>query len=125
MTLAEINECVTELNLPKFTGKQIADWVYQKRVKSIDEMTNISLKNRQIISENTMLENEPLDIKTSVDGTRKMLFRTASGKFIETVTIPEGDRLTFCIVAVGCKMNCDFCMTERWAFRITFLQMKF
>ena len=51
MTLAEITESVQELNLPKFTGKQIADWVYIKRVKSIDEMTNISLKNREIISE--------------------------------------------------------------------------
>ena len=100
MTLAEINECVIELNLPKFTGKQIADWVYLKRVKSIEEMTNISLKNREIISERYDVgRTEPLNVKTSVDGTRKMLFRTESGKFIETVTIPRDDRLTICIVA--------------------------
>ena len=119
MTLAEINECVMELNLPKFTGKQIADWVYLKRVKSIEEMTNISLKNREIISEKYDVgRTEPLDIKTSVDGTRKMLFRTASGKFIETVTIPEGDRLTICVSSqVGCRMNCDFCMTGKMGFQ--------
>ena len=50
MTLAEITESVTELNLPKFTAKQIADWVYLKRVKTIDEMTNISLKNRELLT---------------------------------------------------------------------------
>ena len=95
MTQAEINECVTELNLPKFTGRQIADWVYLKRVKSVDEMSNISIKNREIISQSYEIgRTEPLNIKTSVDGTRKMLFRTESGKFIETVTIPEDDRLT-------------------------------
>ena len=70
MTQAEINECVTELKLPKFTGKQIADWVYLKRVKSIDEMTNISIKNREIISQSYEVgRTEPLNIKTSVDGT--------------------------------------------------------
>ena len=115
MTLAEITDSVTELNLPKFTGKQIADWVYQKRVKSIDEMTNISLKNRDILSEKFDIgRSEPLNIKTSIDGTRKMLFRTTSGKFIETVTIPEDDRLTICVSSqAGCRMNCDFCMTGK------------
>lgn len=118
MTLAEIIESVAELNLPKFTAKQIADWIYLKRVKSIDEMTNISLKNREILAEKYDIgRSEPLDVKTSVDGTRKMLFRTAGGKFIETVTIPEEDRLTICVSSqVGCRMNCDFCMTGKQGF---------
>lgn len=118
MTLAEITESVTELNLPKFTARQIADWVYLKRVKSIDEMTNISLKNREILAGTFDIgRSEPLDVKTSVDGTQKMLFRTASGKFIETVTIPEDDRLTICVSSqVGCRMNCDFCMTGKQGF---------
>jgi len=78
MTLAEITESVTELNLPKFTARQIADWVYLKRVKSIDEMTNISLKNRETLSEKFDIgRSEPLDIKTSVDGNRNMMFKTA------------------------------------------------
>lgn len=118
MTLAEITEKVTELGLPKFTAKQIAHWVYLKRVKDINEMTNISLKNRQILSEKFDTgRSEPLDVKTSVDGTRKMLFKTGSGKFIETVTIPESDRLTICVSSqVGCRMNCDFCMTGKQGF---------
>src|SRR5690554_4704611 len=115
MTLPEITEQVTALGLPKFAGKQVADWVYGKRVKSIHEMTNISLKNRELIAEKFSVgRSKPLDIQTSVDGTRKMLFKTSGGKFVETVTIPEEDRLTICVSSqVGCRMNCDFCMTGK------------
>lgn len=118
MTLAEITESVMELKLPQFTAKQIADWVYLKRVRSIDEMSNISLKNREILNESFDVgRSTPLDVKTSADGTMKMLFKTDSGKFIETVTIPEFDRLTICVSSqVGCRMNCDFCMTGKQGF---------
>ncbi len=119
MTLPEITEQVTALGLPRFAGKQVADWVYGKRVKSVHEMTNISLKNRELLAEKFSLgRSEPLDIQTSVDGTRKMLFKTSSGKFVETVTIPEEDRLTICVSSqVGCRMNCDFCMTGKQGFQ--------
>jgi 23S rRNA (adenine2503-C2)-methyltransferase len=115
MTLEEITESVTELGLPKFAGKQVADWIYVKRVKDINEMTNISLKHRELLSGKFEVgRSEPLDIQTSVDGTRKMLFKTRAGKFIETVTIPEENRLTICVSSqVGCRMNCDFCMTGK------------
>lgn len=119
MTLPEITEQVTALGLPKFAGKQVADWVYGKRVKSVHEMTNISLKNRELLAEKFSVgRSEPLDIQTSVDGTRKMLFKTSGGKFVETVTIPEEDRLTICVSSqVGCRMNCDFCMTGKQGFQ--------
>ncbi len=119
MTLTEITESVTELGLPKFAGKQVADWVYAKRVKSIDEMTNISLKNREILSDKFEVgRSEPLEIQTSVDGTRKMLFKTRGGKYIETVTIPEEERLTICVSSqVGCRMDCGFCMTGKQGFQ--------
>lgn len=115
MTLEEITRSVTELGLPKFAGKQVADWIYVKRVKDINEMTNISLKHREFLSGKFEVgRSEPLDIQTSVDGTRKMLFKTRGGKFIETVTIPEENRLTICVSSqVGCRMNCDFCMTGK------------
>ena len=119
MTLSEITEQVTALGLPKFAGKQVADWVYGKRVKSVHEMTNISLKNRELLAEKFSVgRSKPLDIQTSVDGTRKMLFKTSGGKFVETVTIPEEDRLTICVSSqVGCRMNCDFCMTGKQGFQ--------
>ena len=119
MTLPEITEGVTELGLPKFAGMQVADWVYVKRVRSIDEMSNISLKNREVLAKRFEVgRSEPLDIQTSVDGTRKMLFKTSTGKYIETVTIPEEGRLTICVSSqVGCRMDCDFCMTGKQGFQ--------
>lgn len=118
MTLTELQEAVTELGLPKYAARQIADWVYVKRVKSIDEMTNISVRNRDILKKKFDVGRvEPVDIKTSVDGTQKMLFPVKNGKFIESVNIPEDERLTICVSSqVGCKMNCSFCMTGRMGF---------
>ncbi len=119
LTLNEITEIVLENKLPKFTAKQIADWIYVKRVKSIDEMTNISLKNRELLSEKfTVGRSEPTNIQTSVDGTQKMLFETDNNQFIEAVIIPDNDRVTLCVSSqVGCKMNCDFCMTGKMGFK--------
>ncbi|MCW1735145.1 23S rRNA (adenine(2503)-C(2))-methyltransferase RlmN [Anaerorudis cellulosivorans] len=119
MTLAEIKEAVKELGLPKFTALQIADWVYVKRVTSIDEMSNISLKNRDILNSRFDIGRvNPLEVQTSTDGTKKMLFATHhNNKFIESVTIPESDRLTLCVSSqIGCKMNCAFCLTGRMGF---------
>lgn len=118
LTLTEIQEAVAELNLPKFTAKQIADWIYVKRVKSIDDMTNISLNNRELLKQHYEVGRaEPMDIKTSTDGTQKMLFSVRNGKFIESVNIPEADRLTICVSSqIGCKMDCSFCLTGKMGF---------
>lgn len=118
MTLSEIQNAVVELKLPKFTAKQITDWIYVKRAKSIDEMTNISLKNREILKEHYEVgQVEPMDVKSSNDGTQKMLFRVKNGKFVESVNIPENDRLTICVSSqVGCKMDCSFCLTGKMGF---------
>ena len=118
MTLSELQEVAATHSLPKFTAKQIADWIYVKRVKTIDEMTNISQKNRTLLNEHYEVGRiEPVDVQTSVDGTQKMLFPVQKGQFIESVNIPENDRLTICVSAqVGCKMNCSFCMTGRMGF---------
>lgn len=118
LTLSEIQQAALELNLPKFTAKQIADWIYVKRVKNIDDMTNISLGNREILKERFEVgRSEPMDVKTSTDGTQKMLFRVKSGKFVESVNIPEGDRLTICVSSqIGCKMDCSFCLTGKMGF---------
>ncbi len=118
MTLSELQNVAAAHGLPKFTAKQIADWIYVKRVKTIDEMTNISHKNRALLNEHYEVGRvEPVDVQTSVDGTQKMLFPVQNGQFIESVNIPENDRLTICVSAqVGCKMNCSFCMTGRMGF---------
>ena len=119
MTLAELTEMVKELGLPTFTAKQIADWIYVKRVTRIDDMTNISLRNRDILKkEFTVGVSSPIKTQVSKDGTQKLLFKTNKGKLIESVLIPDEDRLTLCISSqVGCKMNCDFCMTGKMGFQ--------
>ncbi|MFV0340340.1 MAG: 23S rRNA (adenine(2503)-C(2))-methyltransferase RlmN [Parachlamydiaceae bacterium] len=118
MTLEELQEVVQKGNLPKFTAKQIADWVYKKRVSSIDDMTNISVANRALLSEKYDVGRyTPIEYQQSVDGTVKYLFRTENDKLIESVMIPEDDRATLCVSSqVGCKMNCLFCMTGKQGF---------
>ncbi len=119
MTLAELVNQVELLKLPKFTAKQIADWIYVKRVTKIDEMTNISVHNRDILKEKFEVGTSlPIQTQVSEDGTQKLLFKTNKGKLIESVLIPDDERLTLCISAqVGCKMNCDFCMTGKMGFQ--------
>ena len=118
MNVDELKEVVTSLGMPAFTAKQIAKWMYDANVKDIDGMTNISKANRQKLSENCQIgAMPPIDCQKSVDGTIKYLFPTASGKFVETVYIPDGDRATLCVSSqVGCKMNCLFCQTGKQGF---------
>ncbi len=115
MTLDALKEAVKEAGMPAFTAKQIADWVYRKRIHSIDEMSNISLKNREKLAQ--MFEvgrSAPADAARSIDGTIKYLYKVENEHYVEAVYIPDGDRATLCVSSqVGCKMNCLFCMTGK------------
>ena len=117
-TLGELKVVVGELGMPAFTANQIAKWLYQQHVTSIDEMTNISKVNREKLK--ALYEigaMPPIDCQRSKDGTIKYLFPVRSGQFVETVFIPDGDRATLCVSCqVGCKMNCLFCQTGKQGF---------
>jgi len=117
-TLQELQSVCTGLGMPAFTAKQIADWLYKKKVKSIDEMTNLSAANREKLKEKYEINIQPpVQQQRSKDGTIKYLFQTNKGYFIETVYIPEDDRATLCVSSqIGCKMNCLFCMTGKQGF---------
>lgn len=114
----ELKKEVLELGMPAFTAKQIAEWLYKKRVASIDEMTNIALKNRALLNEKFEVGRyEPVYEQTSTDGTKKYLFKTVNGNHIESVYIPDEDRHTLCVSSqIGCKMGCKFCMTGKQGF---------
>ncbi len=109
--------------MPAFTARQIAQWLYVKHVKSIDEMTNLSKQNRALLAEQYEVGTlAPIDCQRSKDGTIKYLFpvicdseaKHAEGLFVETVFIPDKDRATLCVSCqVGCKMNCLFCQTGK------------
>jgi 23S rRNA (adenine2503-C2)-methyltransferase len=117
-TYSEIVEIVKECKLPGYTAKQITEWLYKKRVFSIDEMTNLPKGARQQLESSFYIGlTAPAQFQLSSDGTKKYLFRVKSDKFIETVYIPENDRATLCLSSqVGCKMGCTFCMTGKQGF---------
>ena len=128
LTTAELKLVAQQLGMPAFTGGQIAKWLYEKGVMSIDEMTNISKQNRErLAAEYCVGAMAPIDCQKSVDGTIKYLFPVCttgnsgifgnSRLFVETVFIPDGDRATLCVSSqVGCKMNCLFCQTGKQGF---------
>ncbi len=119
MTLSELEGVARKGGMPKFVGKQLADWLYAKRVDTFDAMVNISKKNRQWLSENfTIGRTPPAAASKSSDGTVKYLFRVAGNRQIESVYIPDRDRATLCVSSqAGCKMNCYFCATGKMGFK--------
>lgn len=116
-TLAELKEIVSNLNMPSFTAKQISEWLYKKNAHTIEQMSNISVKNReQLASTYQVGKTDAIEVMESIDGTKKYLFK-ANGGFIEAVFIPEEDRATLCVSSqIGCKMKCEFCMTGKQGF---------
>ncbi|MFI3280584.1 MAG: 23S rRNA (adenine(2503)-C(2))-methyltransferase RlmN [Rikenellaceae bacterium] len=114
-TLTELEAICLEVSLPKFTAKQIANWLYTKRITSIDEMTNLSQKARALLSQTHSIGlRQPLKVSTAADGTKKYLFETSQGCFIEAAYIPSADRATLCVSSqAGCRMGCTFCATGR------------
>lgn len=119
MRLEQLEMVTRDMGMPRFAAKQMAEWIYKKRVSSIDQMTNLSLKQRETLKMFYEVGTEyPVHAQSSVDGTIKYLFPAGEGQFIESVYIPDKDRATLCISSqVGCKMNCKFCMTGRMGFR--------
>ena len=123
-TIGELKIVVGELGMPAFTATQMAKWLYQQHVGSIDEMTNISKINREKLKEKYEVGAlPPIDCQRSKDGTIKYLFPVRTSdysdfkKFVETVFIPDNDRATLCVSCqVGCKMNCLFCHTGKQGF---------
>ena len=102
-----------------FVGKQLATWLYQHRVDDIMQMTNVSLRLREVLSKDYEVGRANyVRVQESRDGTKKYLFPTRDGYSVETVFIPDGDRATLCVSSqVGCKMSCTFCMTGRQGFQ--------
>lgn len=117
-TLVQLQELCADEGFPRFTAKQLCDWLYKKRVESIDAMTNLSLAQRARLNEIAYIGREtPVRCQVSRDGTKKYLFPVLDGHFIEAVYIPEEDRATLCVSCqVGCKMGCHFCVTGQQGF---------
>ena len=119
LSLQKIKYVVASLALPSFTATQITDWLYKKHVSSIDEMTNLSKKARELLNEKFIVGlTAPSNVQISTDGTKKYLYPTATEKFVEAAYIPDEDRATLCVSSqIGCKMGCLFCMTGKQGFQ--------
>lgn len=117
-TLPQLQELCAAEGFPRFTAKQLCDWLYKKRVESIDAMTNLSLAQRARLNEMAYIGREtPVRCQVSRDGTKKYLLPVLDGHFVEAVYIPEEDRATLCVSCqVGCKMGCRFCVTGQQGF---------
>ena len=118
-SLAQLKALCEQLELPRFAHKQIAKWLYNRFVTDIDAMTDLSKVARERLKEHCDLGlSAPLKVSVSSDGTKKYLFRTSEGEYIESALIPDGERMTLCVSSqAGCKMGCKFCATGRMGFR--------
>ena len=114
-TLSQLTALCQAENLPRFAAKQIARWLYVRHIDDIQQMTDLSLAARTQLSENyTLGLSSPLRESISTDGTKKYLFETQQGQYIESAYIPDRDRATLCVSSqAGCRMGCRFCATAR------------
>jgi len=120
LSVAEMKEFVQGLGLPAYRAGQILRWIYEKKVHSIEEMTDLSKDLRKRLSEVSYISNLRLITRkvSKIDGTEKYLFGLLDGESIESVLIPDAERLTLCISSqVGCAMGCAFCLTGKMGFR--------
>ena len=118
-TLNELIAVTKRIGLPGFAAKQISDWLYKKEIQTVDEMTNLSKKTRELLSVDYEIGlSLPVNESKSSDGTKKYLYKVLTDKFIETAYIPDDDRATICVSSqAGCKIGCILCMTGKQGFQ--------
>lgn len=119
LTLEELSKYFAAQGERPFRAKQVVDWLYQKRIGSFDEMTDLSATTRtRLASEFGFVRPEVVRVLGAKDTTRKFLFRLSDGSLIESVLIPASpalygetsDRRTACVsTQVGCAYGCKFC----------------
>ena len=119
LTRVELEETLSSHGQPKFRTDQVLDWLWKKRVRSIEEMTNLPAQLREVLNnEFSMTPPSPVGVLKSSDTTQKALFKLKDGRYVESVLIPasqalygeKSDRLTLCVSSqVGCAYGCKFC----------------
>ncbi|HUS67697.1 MAG TPA: 23S rRNA (adenine(2503)-C(2))-methyltransferase RlmN [Kofleriaceae bacterium] len=115
LSLDETAAFAAELGEPRYRGEQIWRWVHGRGATSLDDMTDVSKPLRARMAERATLGTlDVAEVQRSVDGTRKLRLTTRDGRSIESVLIPDGDKMTQCISSqVGCALDCQFCATAK------------
>jgi 23S rRNA (adenine2503-C2)-methyltransferase len=113
LTVAQLKDWLTLHGEQAFRAKQIAEWLWKKSATSFDEMSNLSLKTRELLNTHfDILAIKTATSQKSNDGTIKSAFRLHDAHLIEGVLIPATDRMTACVSSqVGCSLTCKFCAT--------------
>jgi 23S rRNA (adenine2503-C2)-methyltransferase len=117
--LKELEALMISLDHERYRAEQIFNWMYNHRVRSFDEMENIPKSLRAQLDEQfTLITLEKVNEQCSPDGTAKLLFKTRDGHKIESVIIPDEERMTLCLsTQVGCPLDCKFCATGLMGYK--------
>src|SRR6266568_6278909 len=112
---AELSELVAALGEPPYRARQIFAGIHHRRLRSLDEMTDLPKEFRAKLGERTVVSTLRLESRfLSTDGTRRYLFKTHDNFPVETVFIPEERRDTICFSSQsGCPLQCTFCLTAQ------------
>lgn len=115
LSIEQLEELLTSMDEKSFRAKQIYEWLWKKDAHSFDDMTNLSKKLRNKLSEVFSIQNIKVDlIQKSDDGTIKNAVKLFDGNIVESVLIPTNSRTTACVSCqVGCSLNCEFCATAK------------
>ncbi len=116
----ELLDFLSGMGKERFRCDQLLRWIYKRGVTDLDQMTDLSKVMRTELAGKAYISDwQPEAVETSIDGTRKFLFRLADGSSVETVRIPmDKERSTLCIsTQVGCAMQCAFCLTGTFGFK--------
>lgn len=116
-SLPELTEWIKQLGQPPYRGQQLHQWLYQKGVRSLADISVLPKQWRLDFAEVPVGRSQVHHRSPAPDGTVKFLLRMHDGHIIETVGIPTEKRLTVCVSSqVGCPMACDFCATGKGGF---------
>lgn len=118
-TRDDLEALAVERDEPAFRGRQLFHWIYRRHARDFDEMNNLPKRFRAVLADQFTVGAIPaVRVNESGDGTRKYLFPTQHGGFVEAALIPEGERTTLCLsTQVGCRRSCTFCQTARQGFQ--------
>lgn len=117
-SLPQLTDWIEQQGQPRYRGKQLHQWIYQKGIRSLEEITVFPKSWREQVVDYPIGRSEIFHRAEAPDGTVKYLLRLPDGHIIETVGIPSEKRLTVCVSSqVGCPMACDFCATGKGGFQ--------
>jgi 23S rRNA (adenine2503-C2)-methyltransferase len=115
---AALADAMAELGQPGYRVGQVLRRLWQAPVPTFADMTELPVALRNALEERFAMPRLELSFRqASTDGTQKFLFRLHDGEAIESVSIPDGNRVTLCISSqAGCALQCAFCATGAMGF---------